>query len=361
MLSATKGFGVYHLVKARIDLGRNGESGKFLVYCVLDPGSVRLFHGRLSKGDSLPRGIKTFWRDFCSYIDAEPVQLPVKSAPKEHSGTAAQAPPPEAADLDAPKDEVPAPEIPDDGDQTCNGEAPPAEEEPLSMEVSLLQSLRQTLEDSGIYDIREENISKTRRLEEAFAKVGMSFDPEGCVAFLKVEGLSTLEAEELLSCYPDESAKEDFWVPRRGDSGRSREVREIPKAVFPCHASVSPVSGIPASELLPGDMVTVNVPMDSLLYSILKFQRGGSFSGDLDIPLETVKPGEGDRVILEFSLSDDISAVAVVQGSLRVRAVRGQGTGCGKQWWMSQTIQQALIFGSIGLAALMILFILFSR
>lgn len=312
-----------------------------LIYCVLDPGSIRLFHGRFSGKDSLPKGIKTFWRDFCAFVDAKPVQLPAK--PKS----------------DGDSEPVPQAEAETEVESGSKESKSPASK-PLPMEVSLLQSLRDALDESGIYDIREENISKTRRLEEDFIRIGSSFNQEGCVAFLKVEGLSTLEAEELLSRFPEESAKEDFWVPESGSSSAPREVREIPKAVFPCHASVSPVTGIAASDLLPGDLVTVNVPKDSLLYSIVKFQRGGSFSGDLEIPLETVKQGEGDRVILEFNLSDDISAVAVVQGSLRVRALRGQGA-VRKPWWTYPSAQQALIFGSIGLMALMVLFILFSR
>lgn len=355
-MSATRGFGVYNLMKVRMDLGKNGAGGKVFAYCVLDPGSIRLFHGRFFKEDSPPRGIKTFWRDFCSFVDADLVPLPERPAPEDAPGAVAVAEAPELPDAantpDSDQDEV-SPVAPVDGAVE--------EEKPVPMEVSLLQSLRQTLEDSGIYDVREENLSKVRHLEEAFARVGVSFDKDGCVAFLKVEGLSTLEAEELLSCFPEESAKEDFWVPKRGGAKGNKEVREIPRAVFPCHAVVAPVGGVPASELLPGDMVTISIPKDSLLYSIVKFQRGGGFSGNLDIPLETVKPGEGERIILEFNLSDEISAVAVVQSNLRIRAVRGDRAGHRGSHRMSPAMQQGFIFGSIGLIALIALLILFAR
>lgn len=232
---------------------------------------------------------------------------------------------------------------------------------PAPKEILLLQELKRVLDESGIYDIREDNISKLRRLEESFARVGEALYSQEAVTFLKVESLSSLDAEDLLKQFPAESAKEDFWANRKSeDTGKSRS-KVPPKAVFPCFAVVSPIGGIPASDLAPGDTVSLAVPQDSLLYSIVKYQKGGAFSGEMDVILSSVKPGGNERVVLEFVLSSELEAVAVVQSNLRVRAVKGSRPLSHRSMEISPAMKQGFIVTAAALVALILILLLFVR
>lgn len=344
-VSVARGLGVYRLIKARMDFIKGGSLTKVLWYSLLDAGATRLFHGRKvgSNGIDLVHGIKTPWRDFCAFIDNDRISFPLSQSEKRDN----EPPDAEAAVL-----------IGLDGVETV---AHP-EQEPPPEEIFMLQELKRTLEESGIYDVKEENLTKIRYLEEAFARVGGSFNEEGCVAFIKVESLSSMEAEELMNRFPDESAREDFWSTRKSEGGDKKKPRSAPKAVFPCFAVVAPIGGIPASDLSPGDTVSLAVPPESLLFSIVKYQKGGSFSGDMDVVLSSVRPGGSERIILEFILSDELAAVAVVQSNLRVRAVKGnrpvRGSGSVE---MSPAMQQGFAVTAIALVALIFILLLFVR
>lgn len=343
-MSVARGLGVYRLIKARMDFVQGGDLTKIFWYSLLDAGSIRLFHGRgVGKDESdLPHGIKTPWRDFCAFVDNDRIPFPVPPS-QEPAGN---------ADVLA---------LEDSGDLPLENSGI-AEEVSLSSEVLMLMELKKNLEDSGIYDIKEENLTKIRYLEEAFARIGGGFNEEGCVAFIKVESLSSMEAEELMNRFPEESAREDFWSNRKLGDGEKKKSRSAPKAVFPCFAVVAPIGGIPAIELSPGDTVSLVVPPESLLFSIVKYQRGGAFSGDMDVVLSSVRPGGTERIILEFVLSEELVAVAVVQSNLRVRAVKGsRPQGGATSWEVSHAMQQGFAVTAVALVALIFILLLFVR
>ena len=343
-MSVARGLGVYRLIKARMDFVKGGSLTKVFWYSLLDAGAIRLFHGRkVEANDDLNHGIKTPWRDFCAFIDNNRIPFPLSKSEKDDS---------ELSEIDVAAS-VGIDEVDGTGD---------LEQEPTPQEIFLLQEIKRTLEDSGIYDVKEENLTKIRYLEEAFARVGGSFNEEGCVAFIKVESLSSIEAEELMNRFPDESAREDFWSNRKPESGDRKKPKSAPKAVFPCFAVVSPIGGIPASDLSPGDTVSLAVPPESLLFSIVKYQRGGSFSGDMDVVLSSVRPGGSERIILEFVLSEELVAVAVVQSNLRVRAVKGnrsvKGSGSVE---ISPAMQQGFAVTAVALVVLIFILLVFVR
>ncbi|SMG14665.1 hypothetical protein [Dethiosulfovibrio salsuginis] len=347
-MAVARGLGVYRLIKARMDFVQGGDLTKVFWYSLLDAGSIRLFHGRgVAKDENdLPHGIKTPWRDFCAFIDNARIPFPVPPSRKAAESEA------EDVDLLA---------IDGSGELALADREEP-EEVSLSSEVLMLMELKKNLEDSGIYDVKEENLTKIRYLEEAFARIGGGFNEEGCVAFIKVESLSTMEAEELMNRFPEESAREDFWSNRKLGDSEKKKSKSAPKAVFPCFAVVAPIGGIPAVELSPGDTVSLAVPPESLLYSIVKYQRGGAFSGDMDVVLSSVRPGGSERIILEFVLSEELAAVAVVQSNLRVRAVKGsRPRGASVSWEISPAMQQGFAVTAVALVALIFILLLFVR
>lgn len=339
-MSVTRGFGVYRVIKASMDFVNNGSLDKLLWYSLLDIDSIRIFHGRLLKGDKsdLPQGVKASWRDFCSFVDDDLILVP-------------------------PQESAPEVQTEADGQASVDEDKAPVEDESAStpVEILFLKELRGALENCGIYDIKEENLAKLRCLEESFATIGGSFYGDGCFAFIRVENLSTMEAEELLDLFPEESAKEDLWSNVKAEDNEKKESKSAPKAVFPCFAVVAPIGGIPALELFPGDTVSLAVPSDSLLYSIVKYQRGGDFSGEMNVTLSSVKQGGGERLLLEFILSDELSAVAVVQSNLRVRAVKGVRSKPSNRVEISPAMQQGLVVTAVGLAVLILILIFFVR
>lgn len=342
-MSAARGLGLFRIIKVRMDLVSDGYAYKLFWYSLLDAGSVRIFHGRMAEegGNDLPHGVKTAWRDFCSFVDYRRIVFPPRNVEPMLEGQ-----------QDDPLTDL---------SSISEIDYPTEVENPLSREKLLLQELKRTLEESGIYDINDKNLSKLRHLEETFSRVGATFYSQGCVSFVKVEPLSSLEAEELLNYFPEESAKEDFWANRKSeDTGKSRS-RVPPKAVFPCFAVVSPIGGIPASDLSPGDTVSLSVPQDSLLYSIVKYQKGGDFSGEMDLQLSSVRPGGSERVILEFVLSSELEAVAVVQSNLRIRAVKGSRPLSSHSIEISPAMTQGFIVTAAALVILILFLLLFVK
>ncbi len=349
-MSTARGFGVYRVIKVRMDLVQDGSIDKLLLYSLLDAGSIRIFHGRMAGEDenNLPHGVKTAWRDFCSFVDYDRIPFPLDEGEAQPQSPAS---PPEEEQVSTSEEQEGDPSI-DYQEQVMA---------PIPKEILLLQELRRVLDECGIYDIREENLSKLRHLEESFARVGETLYSQRAVAFLKVEPLSSLDAEDLLKQFPEESAKEDFWANRKSeDTGKSRS-KVPPKAVFPCFAVVSPIGGIPASDLAPGDTVSLAVPQDSLLYSIVKYQKGGAFSGEMDIVLSSVKPAGNERVALEFVLSSELEVVAVVQSNLRIRAVKGSRPISPRPMEISPAMKQGFIVTAVALVALILILLLFVR
>lgn len=343
-MPAARGLGLYRVIKVRMDLVQDGSADKLLWYSLLDAGSIRVFHGRVVEegGNDLPHGVKTAWRDFCSFVDYGRIALP----PRIAEGLPSE-----------PTEDIRS----DDGLSQDGQDLPIDAEKPVSREGLLLQELKKALDEAGIYDVNENNLSKLRYLEEDFARVAEAIYNHNCVAFVKVEPLTSLEAEELLNRFPEESAKEDFWKNVKSDDAGKGKPKAPPKAVFPCFAVVSPIGGIPALDLSPGDTVSLSVPQDSLLYSIVKYQRGGDFSGEMDLILSSVRPGGNERVILGFVLSAELEAVAVVQSNLRVRAVKGSRRISPRSIEISPAMTQGFIIAAVALVALIFILLLFVR
>lgn len=279
-MAGTTGYGVYRILKARVDMGHGGDSGKFFAYVLYDNREVRIFHSRLIDGQTeVSHGIKSPWRDFTSFVDG---------------GLG----------------------------------------EPLSPDIAVMSSdLAEVIQEVGVFDLKEDNLTKLRYMEKVFSNRAAQIYDGPCVAFLKIEGITSLEAEELRERFPAPKAP-DSEDGVDGDSelplpeGMTRK-KILPKLVFSCSAVLDPVRGIPASEVQIGDLVTVAIPEDSPLYGTMRSQsdqEGRPFDGKVDLILTALSESDSDRLILEFELSDDVVAVVMAQKSLRIKALAaGQG------------------------------------
>lgn len=268
-MGESRGYGIYRILKARIDLGHGGESGRVFFYALYGKGEVRLCHARFldAGSEAAPRGgIKCGWREFSSFID-----------------------------------------------ETGN-------------DPSLSSGIKTLFEDSGVDDVKEDNLAKLRYLEKMFGSWADQSHEEECAAFVKIEGMTTLEAEELLSRFPEEQAAEEEDEDSSEEEALSGDLpvqRKLPKLIFTCFTRLDPVHGVPASEVNPGDMVTISIPEDSPLYGTMKSQRvDGVFDGNINATLSSVEESDSERLLLEFELGEGVMAVAMVQKSLRIKAVK---------------------------------------
>ncbi len=310
-MAGATGYGVYRVLKARVDFGHGGEGGKFFAYVLYDNRDVKLFHCRMVEGEAQPsHGIKSSWKDFTAFID-----------------------------------------------ETLG--------QPMNPEIATMGSdLAQVLQEVGVFDLKEDNLTKVRYLEKVFSNRGAQIYDGQCVAFLKIEGLTSLEANELLEKFPKpktESAEsDDNETPELPLAEGMRQKKILPKLVFSCSTVLDPVRGVPASDISPGDLVTLTIPEDSPLYGTMKTQseqEGRPFDGKIDLILTTVSESDTDRLVLEFDLSDGVMAVAMTQKSMRIKALTA-GTGEEKRFLSLSPSQLAIVGVSFFLLAILLLFVL---
>jgi hypothetical protein len=290
LMAVNRPYVMYKLLKVKIDMGHGGSEGRILVYVLFDNKGIRLCHGRLTEPDEedMPHGIKSKWREFCSFVD------------EAWSG-----------EIEAEDDE----KSEDGADGTEVHEIVPEE---LEFSV-MLKELRKSLDEAGVYDLSEGNLAKIRYVEKIFHKVaGLIYTGDRFV-FLKIETLSHLEGEELMSAFPEEREKNEPWRPGSSGSSSGGDGKDLPKAVFSCSVLLDPVAGVAAAELKPGQNVWLDIPEDSLLYSIAKFQQGASFQGQIIGEVMSVEQSDTERIMILFKLSDELRAVSIVQQSLKVK------------------------------------------
>ncbi|EFC91191.1 hypothetical protein Dpep_1165 [Dethiosulfovibrio peptidovorans DSM 11002] len=266
-MADSRGYGIYRILKGRIDVGHGGESGRIFFYALYGKGKVKICHAKevSNDGEEPPKGgIKAGWKDFSAFVD---------------------------------------------------GGCP---------DPSLSSGIGALFQDSGVDDVKEENLAKLRYIEKMFGTWAAQIRGEECAAFVKVEGMTTSEADELLSRFPEEEEDEDQGdnAPEAAASlGDTPIQRKLPKLIFTCFTRLDPVNGVAASDVSPGDLVTITIPEDSPLFGTMKGQNE-SFDGSLSVPLSSVEESDSDRLLLEFELGDGVMAVAMTQKSLRIKAVR---------------------------------------
>ncbi len=283
-MNKSRASAAYRLLKVQVDLGHGGCEGQFFAYVLYDERGIRLCHGRCTEpgaSSCLHGGIKAAWRDFSVFVDEDAVVGGKQPEPSE-SGASQD----DQSDAD--------------------------------IFYLTMQELRRLLDDAGLYDLSGGNFTKLRYIEKIFLKASAMLHSGDRFAFIKIDSLSDLEADEIMSSYPEERAANEPWRVRSNETVEAEE-RELPKAVFSCSVLLDPVKGLPASELKPGDRVWLDIPQESLLFSIAKFRQGESFQGILEGEVVSSEPSETDRLLLLFSLSDEFRAVAVVKKNLKVK------------------------------------------
>ncbi len=310
-MAGVTGYGVYRVLKARIDFGHGGEGGKVFAYALYDGRDVKLFHCRSVEGEGdSPHGIKSSWKDFTSFIDG-------------------------------------------------------AFGQPMRPDIATMVSdLAQVLQEVGVFDLKEDNLTKLRYMEKVFSNRAAQIYDGQCVAFLKIEGLTSMEAGELMEKFPKQKVEsEDSEGGQEVDlplPDGMRQKKVLPKLVFSCSTVLDPVKGVPASDVRPGDLVTVSIPEDSPLYGTMKAQsdqEGRVFDGKVDLILTSVSESDTDRLVLEFDLTDGVLAVAMAQKTLRIKALVA-GSGEEKRFLALSPVQFAVVGASFFLLAIILLFVL---
>lgn len=309
-MAGATGYGVYRILKARVDMGHGGDGGKFFAYVLYDNKEVKLFHSRFMDGQAeVSHGIKSPWRDFIAFVDG---------------GLG----------------------------------------EPINPEIAVMTSdLSVVLQEVGVFDLKEDNLTKLRYLEKVFSNRTAQIYDGNCIAFLKIEGITSLEADELRERFPapkpqPEESADEYTDPSLPEGIARKKI--LPKLVFSCSAVLDPVRGVPASDVHIGDLITVAIPEDSPLYGTMKSQsdqEGRPFDGKVDLILTALSESDSDRLILEFELSDDVVAVVMAQKSLRIKALAaGQDETKG---FLSLSPLQLVLVGLSFLALIaMLLFVL---
>ncbi|MCF4152335.1 hypothetical protein L2W58_11050 [Dethiosulfovibrio sp. F2B] len=289
-MTASRPYVMYKLLKVKIDMGHGGAEGRVLAYVLFDNKGIRLCHGRMTEpdGEDLPHGIKSKWREFCSFVD------------------------------EAWPGEVEAEEDENSEDGTDDSEVHEIVPEELEFSV-MIKELRKSLDEAGVYDLTEDNLTKIRYVEKIFHKVAGLIHTGDRFVFLKIESLSHLEGEELMSAFPEERIEDEPWRSESSGGSSGGGGKELPKAVFSCSVMLDPVAGVAASELKPGQGVWLDIPGDSLLYSIAKFQQGPSFQGHIVGEVLSVEQSDTERLMILFKLSDELRAVSIVQQSLKAK------------------------------------------
>lgn len=304
-MAGSSGYGVFRILKARVDLGHGGEDGKIVMYALYDNKDVRLFHFRHVDGEiGAHQGIKAPWRPFTDFVDE-------------------------------------------------------ARDQPVDPQLSrMAQDLEGVLRDAGIYDLKETNITKIRYMEKVFSGRITQLGRGEAVVFIKIEGITALEANELMDRFPAPPSESDEEGPDREEKkelpthglGETAEpVKTLPKLVFSCAAVLDPVRGTPASEVRPGDLITIGIPEDSPLYGTMKTrsqEEGRAFDGKIDVILTGVSESDSERLILEFDLGDNVMAVVMAQKSLRIKTLSALPEGRGVLAALSP-VQMALAAGAL--------------
>lgn len=310
-MAGATGYGVYRILKARIDIGHGGYGGKIFAYVLYDSREIKLFHYGLLDGEmEIPHGIKAPWRDFSSFVDGG-LGLSVN------------------------------PEL-----------------------AAMASDLSQVLQEVGLFDLKEENMTKTRYLEKVFSSRAAQVHDDQCVAFLKIEGMTSLEAEELMERFASPKApSEEGSDENEGEQPLTESVtrKKVPsKLVFSCSAVLDPVRGVPVSDVRPGDLITVAIPEDSPLYRTMKDQakqEGQPFDGKVDLILSTLSESDSERLILEFDLGDGVTVVLIAQKTLRIKALTAS-TGEAKRFLSLSPFQLVIVGISFFLLIILLLLII---
>jgi len=143
-------------------------------------------------------------------------------------------------------------------------------------------------------------------------------------AFVKVESCSTDAFHSFVAKFnppaedssPPSSPAES---PEEGvgeGAGGSLLDREI---VLVCQPLVDPLRGKAATAVLPGDVILVKIPEDSIFFSMLTKIKKGFFDGVVEAVVTRVDRHSAETVVMETALAENVKGKVPAPNALRVK------------------------------------------
>ena len=143
-------------------------------------------------------------------------------------------------------------------------------------------------------------------------------------AFVKVESCSTDAFHSFVAKFnppaedssPPSSPAES---PEEGvgeGAGGSLLDREI---VLVCQPLVDPLRGKAATAVLPGDVILVKIPEDSIFFSMLTKIKKGFFDGVVEAVVTRVDRHSAETVVMETALAENVKGRVPAPNALRVK------------------------------------------
>lgn len=143
-------------------------------------------------------------------------------------------------------------------------------------------------------------------------------------AFVKVESCSTDAFHSFVAKFnpPAEGSSppsSPAGSPEEGageGAGGSLLDREI---VLVCQPLVDPLRGKAATAVLPGDVILVKIPEDSIFFSMLTKIKKGFFDGVVEAVVTRVDRHSAETVVMETALAENVKGKVPAPNALRVK------------------------------------------
>ena len=148
-------------------------------------------------------------------------------------------------------------------------------------------------------------------------------------AFVKVESCSTDAFHSFMAKFnppvegsspssslagsPEEGAAGEGMGEEAGGALLDREI------VLVCQPLVDPLRGKAATAVLPGDVILVKIPEDSIFFSMLTKIRKGFFDGVVEAVVTRVDRHSAETVVMETALAENVKGRVPAPNALRVK------------------------------------------
>ncbi len=259
----------YHVLKGVVNVRQEeSESLHAFFYILFDPGNLHRFSLHLVSAPSPALNIKHPWVDYCTLLEESEEDL-------RHAET---------------------------GD-------------------TLRTVVRQVLEGLKLVEITADNPIALQKLETHLNRsVGSAI--HGTVnTFVKVENCTMDAFHSFLLQFrtPEEAA-----APSPREMEKSGEEKDDGTLLnrditLMCQPQVDPLHGKAATSVLPGDVILVKIPEDSIFFSMLTRARGGLFDGVVEAMVTRVDRHSAETVVLETALAENLKGKVPAPNTLRLK------------------------------------------
>ena len=259
----------YHVLKGVANVRREeGESLHAFFYALFDPGNLHRFSFRAVSQPSPAMNIKHPWVDYCSALE----------------------------------------EIEEGSENADQGE---------TMRIVI----RQVIEGLKLVEITAENPIALQKLETHLNRSVGSAVQGSVNSFVKVENCAVDAFHSFIAQFrpPAEGTAAPSAAPTE-EEGAGDDVTLMEREItLMCQPQVDPLRGKAATSVLPGDVILVKIPEDSIFFSMLRRARGGLFDGVVEAMVTRVDRHSPETVVMETALAENIKGRVPAPNTLRVK------------------------------------------